>query len=384
MASERFGKRCLLTLGAAAALALAPGCGLLQRSERAQNVEEENPPPPLVASSRARTAPEPPRVASSESSDDDGAETPSRIDWDTFTDPSRRGTEPAPQTVAARPKPGAAGREGANPTLKAASELFERAAAEQEAGAFQKASELWHRFLDQYVGLPEYEQASYNSAFCLFSLGRADEAVEPLKHVILTSNDAALTNDARILLAESLIQGKKNDEALATTYDVLPNRAAEDAAGIERNTNAVGTGGSATEPSLAQKIRLYTIRGRIFAAFGRDEEAHSALEKAKLLLLHSKKGQLSQKDMRFLSANYAWRQLEVQALTCKQRVTVPQRLSEAEFLAYADAYYGCAEPARHIYCTVIASASEQVKGQAQSTYRNLVEGPLELRDHLPP
>ncbi|MBI3556522.1 MAG: hypothetical protein HY074_09690, partial [Deltaproteobacteria bacterium] len=342
------------------------------------------PEPPLVA----RAVPEPPAPPKIESNLVPYASEPvdsgKPFDFDGVTSDSHNRTALAPQTIQGGPKANTRAADASNPKLEKAEWLFNQAQRQQGDGALQKASELWKQFLDQNLGLPGYNTAVYNYGYCLYYLGRAQEALDPLKNMILETQDSKLINDARILLAESLLQTGENEEALATTFDVLPDHAAEAAAGLERSSNAVGTAENSEGPNLTQKIRLYTIRGRIFASLKKENQAHAALEHAKQLLLHAEKGQINPTDMRFLSGNYAWRQMEVQALSCQQRVVIPERLSEAEFLTYADAYYGCASPARHLYCTVLAARNEQIRSQAQITYRGLIEAPLEIRNHLPP
>ncbi len=359
------------------------GCAVFHRSEKATLVEDEVPPPLVSRAQPARLLP--PAVEASPTPYSTAPADPSRpFDFAGVTSEARARTALAPQTLQAGAKTTVRAADAPNPKLEKADWLFNQAQREQSGGALAKAAELWKQFLDQNLGLPGYNTAVYSYGYCLYYLGRAQEALDPLKNMILETQDSKLINDARILLAESLLQVGENEEALATTFDVLPNLAAEQSAGLERSADAVGVADQAAVTSLTQKIRLYTIRGRIFASLKKEAQAHAALEHAKQLLLHSKKGQISPEDMRFLSGNYAWRQLEVQALTCQQSVVVPDRLSEAEFLAYADAYYGCASPARHLYCTVLAARNEQVRSQAQSTYRGLIEAPLEIRNHLPP
>ena len=353
------------------------GCALFQRSNRATLVENEQATATAVEAPQVEATPPP----YSRPSQDD----PTRpFDFAGVTRAGQNSTALAPQTLQSGLKTTVRAADAPNPKLEKARLLFEQAQGEQNDGALEKASELWRQFIDQYLGLPGYNVAVYNYGYCLYYLGRAREALEPLKDMILETQDSKLINDARILLAESLLQTDQAEEALATTFDVLPNHAGELAAGLARSADAVGMGNDVAVPSLTQKIRLYTIRGRILATLKKDPEAHAALERAKLLLLHSAKGQISPADMRFLSGNYAWRQIEVQALSCQQSVKVPDRLSEAEFLTYADAYYGCASPARHLYCTVLAARNEQIRSQALVTYRGLVEAPLEIRNHLPP
>lgn len=352
-------------------LSAAPGCGLLQRSDQATNAEDdgarkkselevgENPSPAVSVTSRWQKQPSPQKPRS----------------------PLEGTAEPA-QKIKSLGRPLEFG--GPNPKIAEADKLFHKAQREQDEAAFQAASELWQEYLERHVGMPGYARARYNNAFCLFSLGKAKEALEPLNSLIEDSQDGKLVNDARVLLAESLLHMERAAEALATTFEVLPESERELGAGIKRRRDAVGVDPRKTPPSYAQKIRLFTIRGRIFASLKRPDAARIALEKAQTLLIAAKKDQLSRYDLQFLSANYAWRKLEVIALSCSQTVTIPETLSEREFLAYAHAYYDCVQPAQKLYCTVLASENEQVRSQSFKTYKELALAPLRIRDQLPP
>lgn len=320
------------------------GCGLFQRSEQATNAEQEPPAQPV----------------------------------------NLPNTAPAPQTIEGATKPNGANPHAPNPIVAEAQTLFQQAQKAQNDAAFGEAAELWRKFLDHDTGMPGFEAARYNFSFCLFSLGQQTEAIDMLKNLLEETHDGKTANDARILLAEGWLAAGKFEDALATTYDVLPNPTREAQAGLYRHGNAVGIDPTQAPATYPQKIRLLTIRGRIFAALQRPDEAKVALDQARQLLLHASKGEVSPQELQFLSANYAWRKLEVTGLSCQQSSPVPERLSEREFLDYADAYYGCLRPTRSFYCTVLATQNEQVRSQALTAYKRLVLAPLAIKDHLPP
>lgn len=347
-------------------VALTPGCAIFQRSDKATHVESES---ETQGESQIQD------TSSELNFNDDQT--------NTNTSPSID-IAPAPQRVQARPKAAVSIRSTPVSKISEADKLFQQAQKSQDEGAFLEASELWQAFVVKYTGMPGHERAKYNLAFCLFSLGRPEDATEPLKSLIESSRDGKLTNDGRLLLAESFVALGKGDEALALTFDVLPDRDREESVGLKRQSGALGIDPLHTPPSYAQKIRLLTIRGRIYAMLRKPELAFRALDQAQMFLVHGKKHQLSPYDLKFLSANYAWRKLETTALSCQQLNPLPTKLSEKEFLAYADSYYGCAAPAQKLYCTVLASRNEQIRSQAIKTYKGLALSPLEIREHLPP
>lgn len=352
-----------------------PGCGLITRSREATNVEDV--PAGVVETEEKKTEPEP--------EPETQAETETETDEnDTVASQAQLDTSPAPQRIQGEAKPNRLPPGAVSPKVVAADQLFHRAMQAQNDASFQKAAKLWAQYLETQSGMPGYDRARYNYAFCLFSLGRAQEAIEPLKDLIEQSVDRRLGGDARILLAESLMQAKRADEALATTFEVLPDRAREAQVGLRRRKDAYGIDPRKAAPDTAQTIRLLTIRGRIYASLGRHSESKEAFRQVQKMLLVASKSQLDSHDLRFLSANYAWRQIEANAAMCRDQNPFPERLSEKEFLAYADAYYSCAAPSRSNLCTVIATKDAQVKGLALESYRSMVLAPLELKEHLPP
>lgn len=314
-----------------AILAMAPGC--VSRSPKATNVEDNAPAPKVP-----------------------GAPAPS----------------PAPALIQTE-----------SPKLTAASALFEKASARQKLGAYADAEQLWKDYIDHYPGFANYDQAQFHLAECLVQLQKTSASLEPLQAVIQTSSDSHLVVEARLLFAESLLQTNRFDEALAISYELMPRRKAERKAGFKRDKDAVGIS-DAIQPDLVQKIKLYTLRGRILASLKDEKAAQGALYQARKLIENANKTQLSREDRIHLAANWAWRQLEILTLSCPQRNPVPERLSEAEFLAYAEAYYGCVVPAQRLYCQILAAHDAGIQNPALQTYRALALKPLEIREHLPP
>lgn len=344
-------------------ICLFSSCGLITRSSDATNIEDEeiSEHEETIDVSEKRPTPAPVPVANKQA--------PGRKGEDLFKNPND--VFLAPQTIQGGFKAGA----GAD-TLKSAERLFNQALKEQGEAAFLAAYDHWKQFITRYTGLPGHEQAQHNLGLTLFHLGRPAEAIEPLQGLIQSTQDTRLAIDSSLLLAECLLATGSLTEALALTFDVIPNLKAERKVGLERKTEA--------EPSLKQKIRLYTLRGRVYASLGNEKEAEKALSQASKLLTTAKKSQLSAYDKRALETAWGYRQIEVLELVCARRVTASDALSEQEFLAYADAYYSCAAPAKALFCQVNATADDQVKSQVMGAYRRLVEEPLKLKDRLPP
>lgn len=368
-----------------AALALtAPACGLIERSDRATNVEDDSlaedvetievydetkeeptkktETAPTVTSSKPDTQPTGPRKS-------------------IFTDPSD--VSRSAQQIQAEPKPWPT-PPATNPKVDAAEKLFEQAMRAQSEAAFMEALEHWKLFLARHTGMPGFEQAKYNYALTLIHLGRLSEAEEPLRGIIQTTNDPSLAIDARAVLAEAYLKTGKFDEALALTFDVLPDRKIERRMGIKRSATAAGVSVTGGKPTLLQRIKLFILRGRLFGSLGNHAQANRALLQAQKLLDGPAKDQLSQKERKLLSGTWSWRKIEVLDQICNHEVKVPDTLSEAEFLAYADAYYSCIAPARQLYCSVLEANDNQIEAQALQAYRRSVQRPLEISDRLPP
>lgn len=244
----------------------------------------------------------------------------------------------------------------------AAAELFEKASRAQNEGRFLAAYDHWKTYLSQFTGMPGYNTAQYNLAFTLSHLGRPGEAIEPLRGFIqLAPPNSSLLINARLLLAECLLENKSAEEALALTFEARPQYAAPE-----------------------QTIRFFIARGRAYGQLAQLDLSEKAFSDARKYLQTTKKSTLSQQDRSRIKGRLAWRQLETLELTCLSRVKPDEALSEAEFLAYADAHYGCAAPAKQLFCDVQAAGDDQIESQALLAYKRLVEAPLKLRDPLPP
>lgn len=266
-------------------------------------------------------------------------------------------------------------------SLDTTSSLFAAALKEHDDGAYQHASELWRQYLAQ--GFERTDEAGYFLAQDLFFLGRPSEARETLEKLIQQTKNPEWLINARIMLAECLLGSGEHNEALALTFEILPDTNAEKRAGIVRAEDAIGRV-KALEPTLAQKVRTLTMRGRILGSLRDQAGARETLVSARNLIHESEKSVLSQEDKTNLTGQLAWREIETLNIDCRNKFPTPKRLSEAEFLAYVDKYYRCADHARPLYCDVLATHDEQIRSQAVLVYRAMVEAPLELGAHLPP
>ncbi|MEW6055627.1 MAG: CDC27 family protein [Bdellovibrionota bacterium] len=265
-----------------------------------------------------------------------------------------------------------------------AAELFNQALKEQEEAAYTRASELWKTYVGLYAATPDFERAQYNLALSLFHLGRTKEAYDPLKNILHSPKDGLLAVEARLLLAECLLRDRKPDEALALTYEIFPSARAEKQVGLKRFRNAVGTEASKVKPTLPQEVRLLVLRARVFASLKDQVRATEALNQAQNRINQLSKLESTGSELKTLTAHWAWRSIEVLAFRCEQKFPAPERLSEAEFLAYAQGYYGCVSSSKRLYCKVVEAKDEQIRTQAVRTYRALAEAPLRLRNPLPP
>src|SRR5438105_3081973 len=81
------------------------------------------------------------------------------------------------------------------------------------------------------------------------------------KFVIQDDSLPNLMIDARILLIENYLRTGNNDEAIAATFEILPDAKAEKNAGLKRASDAIGIAPQKGEPNLTQQIKLYTLRG---------------------------------------------------------------------------------------------------------------------------
>jgi TolA-binding protein len=349
---KNFPRLVLLTL-----LVSNTSCGLLQRSPRATNTEDPKQPATHQPLHR-------------ETNDDEEELTLARPLYES-NEPVRplerfaEETTPPPQHIPRDQQHG-----------NTSQEAFALALQSQNDAAFQEASTRWKEFLTRYPGAPGTDQARYNLALCEFHLGNQTESLEHLKSVLSQSNDDQLATEARLLLAENFIRLHRWDEALALTYEVFPDRNAERSSGIHRRS-------AAPQVKPLQAARLYLLRARIQIALGEDKLAGRSIENATKMVRNIKSDKLTSSEQRRLEAYISWYRIEHLNLTCSLSHSSPDRLSEAEFLDYAKAYYNCAAPARTFICEAHKVQDEQIKSQALSAYKTLAEAPLKIRDKLP-
>lgn len=255
--------------------------------------------------------------------------------------------------------------------------LYAKALEKTQTAQYIEAAKLWQSFISHYTGLTRYEHAWFYYGKSLFNLGKFAEAADALRNPIDTHGNTNLIVEARLLLADCLLKQGQAEEALALTYELRPDIKIERRYGIVRHSLKV------PPLTVSQKVRLYSLRGGIYAVLQRRAQAQKALQKARNTLSHAQKDQLNEEDRRTLSGRCALRELEVLRLQCSHEASPTERLSEAEFLSYSTAHYSCAEPARELYCEVARTEDKHLLENAVATYKALVFEPLKLKDRLP-
>ena len=250
--------------------------------------------------------------------------------------------------------------------------LYEAAVAEMKKSNYEQATTLWKLYTARFTGRASYEQAQVHLSESLFRTGNTDEALPVLQPVLESPSEKGVFAEGRLLYAEMLISKKRLDEAVATTFDVMPDPKAEAAFGIRRVAKR-------EKITPAQEIKVMTLRGRVFAELNKQEESVVALASARKRLKNFKGIEKNS-----LTAHVAWRQIETLSALCRNRIKPPLELSEADFLDYSNEFYSCAEPSRVFFCEVVRGHDEQIGRLALGSYRDLVLKPLALRDPLPP
>lgn len=263
---------------------------------------------------------------------------------------------------------------------KERSDHFNRAYRYMQLAANHEAASLWKQYLDKYLGMKQSVEAQYYYARTLFNLARYDEASEMIKPLIEMQNNHVIFVNGRLLFAEILIKQTQYDQAIATTYDLMPEAALEKKTGIIRSSQPI-------QLDDEEKVKILTMRGRIFAELKKENDAIVALNQARKILKTIRfagtvEFQREQKDI--LTAHVAFRQIETMAAICRNKVFKPTKMSEAEFIQYANDYYSCAKPTQSFMCEVLQVQDNQVRNSAIMAYREMAEFPVHIKTELPP
>jgi predicted negative regulator of RcsB-dependent stress response len=134
-----------------------------------------------------------------------------------------------------------------------ASALYEDMLAAVRAGRPTRAEEIAEQLAKDYSSTPYLDQARFAMAKVKFEGSRPEEAAEYLRQVVEDSGSPEIVNIARLRLARVLAQEEKYDEALNVLTD---------------------PGDSAFGP------RFHEVRGDIYYAMGRMDEARAEYEAA--------------------------------------------------------------------------------------------------------
>ncbi len=262
---------------------------------------------------------------------------------------------------------------------KKRSDLFNRAYRYMQLAAYTEAAKLWREYNETYFGMKQSTDAQFYYAKALFYLSRYDEAAEVLKPLLEYANNHYLFINGRLLFAEIQIKQLKYDQAIAATYDLMPETALEKKSGIIRASSPVILDDE-------EKIKILTMRGRIFAELKKENNATETLMQARKILktirfAGTEAFQKEQKDI--LTAHVAYRQIETVTAICKNKVYKPNKMSEAEFIQYAQDYYDCTKPTQSFMCEVLQVQDNQVRNSAILAYKDMAEFPIHFKNDLP-
>ena len=271
---------------------------------------------------------------------------------------------PAPQQLELRKKQSLNNEQATN--------AFNLALHEQNQGAFVQARELWEKFFIQNTYL--HPNATYNYAYTLFHLGDLEQAEIELKKI------SEHNIDARLLLAECFLRREKKQEALALTYELLPNWPAEKSSGISRLKTALGTQKEIDSLTIEQKVKLFILRGRILASLEKFSESRTAFIRALHILNKKTNHPLEEREL--LLAKLGLRQVESIYAQCTFENPLPTELDEEIFLSFANTFYSCAQTA--LTPLALASKNQLTKPLAENVFSELMHAPLKLAQNLPP
>lgn len=364
---------------------LGTGCSVFQRSDDATNVEDEKSEEvePIEASKvfqrETGFAPMPISTAKAQRMVIEPS-TSGRVSNVERTQKSKVKPNPAPQEV----KPSSASSESAE-------EDFEEALNEQTNGEPRFALSKWKKFLDDHTGMPGYESAKFNYALCLYLTGKPSEALDYLRPLYEEEFPTQITTEARLLSIEALIGLSRFEDALALSFEILPDYDAEARSGLFRRR---GSQKAISKFVLHddQKIRVYTLRSVCFAGLKKADLSSQTIARATAILDTLWKTSPQTSDIQYklhdLRAHLSYRAIQALTLHCQTKNPFPTTLSEAEALAYGDSYYRCALPATKLYCDFLESQkvteNESLGKVVLQDYTALALHPLKLRDPLPP
>lgn len=236
--------------------------------------------------------------------------------------------------------------------------------------SYSAALKSWNQYLLEYSGLPQMEDAQIYRAKCLFYLSKFTEVIDSLRPLLESTTNDEIFVDGRLLYAEANLMKGSFEEALAITYDLLPSKKSEKKLGIQRKSKNIVI-------TRTQELKILTLRGRIFGEMNNQTESVFALRDARKILKGLKEGRSKYTSI------VAWRQIETLSALCRNKVELPKKVSENEFLEYVKNYYHCIEPGRVFYCEVLGYEDPFIREPAQRAYREMVLYPKTKMEPLP-
>lgn len=249
-------------------------------------------------------------------------------------------------------------------------EVFSNAILEMKQASYTSALHTWDQYLTEFSGLAQMEEAQIYRAKCLFYLSKFDAVIEALHPLLESPKNSEIYIDGRLLYAEAMLMKKSYEEAVAITFDLLPNRRLEKKLGIRRTQKPIII-------TKTQELKVLTLRGRIFGEMNRQDEAVYALRDSRKIL----KGIKEEKNK--YTSIVAWRQLETLSALCRNKIQIESTVSESEFLEYSKKYYHCIEPGRVFYCEVLGYEDPFIRDPALRSYKEMVLYPKIKMEPLP-
>jgi len=268
-----------------------------------------------------------------------------------------------------------------HPDIALSANAYRRAKAAFDHGSYQEAAERFDAFIKDYPGMPGFQDAHAYLGSSWFQLGRYEQALPLLRRTLERPSSKEQEANVLLMLAQSLLFLKQNDEALVATFELMPDKDLEQKLGISSRISH--RKGDTPIAPMADRIRAYLLRAQVFAALNRKEDAAEALKKGKRLLEDATDYGISRTAAKKLKGEFAWRELEIVNIKCSQ-IAAPEKMSEDEFLAYSKNYYDCAEQAKQLICEAGNSKNQDAFRLSKIPYKALVKYPLFLKEHLPP
>lgn len=254
--------------------------------------------------------------------------------------------------------------------------LINQASTLQNQAEFSNAHQIWTDYLQRFAAHAQYSHALYQDALCLLHLRQYVSARDQLKTLIEMSDIAPLAVNARLLLAQCLIELNEHQSALALTYEILADTHAEKNTGFKRIVKPWPT-------TQLQKVKLYALRAVALSNLDQTEISLQYLKKARLTLDQMPQNKLAAPKRKQILAQLALKEIQTLSIICEKQNTPLKTIDEKSFLNYAAHYYECFQPAIAQACTVQAAYNAALTQQLHQHYKEYLEQPLNLIKNLP-